>query len=236
MDRQPSSVPWIGLGLAGATWAAMLACFVAIMIPLQAHAQVSNAQVVASCGAQAYTAGQNRALSQDTTGKLCGGTTGSNVGGYSFQLSPTITVQNAAYSAGNSEGGLITVTGAARTNGGSGVLMNLRMNSNGGSTNTGWIYAWSKTPSSTCTDKSAFVKNTADNAYAIPGFPQAFTLGAAPGSWDTSTSAQLVGLNTPFKNQDVSPGTAIYICIVTGASVTPAATTDLSLVVNGLQD
>jgi hypothetical protein len=56
----------------------------------------------------------------------------SGCGGGSFQISPAITVQNAAYAAGNSEGGLITLTGAARTNGGTGTLQNIRLKSAGG--------------------------------------------------------------------------------------------------------
>lgn len=42
------------------------------LAPRLAMAQVTNATVVASCGGQAFTAGQNRAISQDTTGQLCG--------------------------------------------------------------------------------------------------------------------------------------------------------------------
>jgi hypothetical protein len=167
-------------------------------------------------------------------------TFGGNVGGYSFHLGTggavsAITVQNAAYSAGNSEGGLITLTGAARTNGGSGTLVNLRLKSNGGSTNTIWVYAWSKQPSTTCTDKSAFVSNNADSPYALPGFPISVTL-SNPGSWETGTYGQLTGLNAPFKNQDSSPGTALYFCLVTGGAVTPGSTSDLSLVADGFQD
>lgn len=36
-----------------------------------ARAQVSNATVVSSCGGESFSAGQNRAISQDTTGKTC---------------------------------------------------------------------------------------------------------------------------------------------------------------------
>lgn len=161
---------------------------------------------------------------------------GNSVGGYEIQLAPTVTVQNAAYSAGNSEGGLITATGAARVNGGSGILIGLRLKSTGGSTNTVWIYGWSKTPTGTCTDKAAYVANAADNPYALVGFPVQATLGGSPGAWDTATYAQIAGLISPFNNQDSSPGTAIYFCIVTAGSVTPATTSDLSFNVAGIKD
>ena len=158
--------------------------------------------------------------------------------GKNVQLAPTITVQNSAYSAGYSEGGLITVTGAAATNGGGGLVDAIRIKSNGGSTNALWVYLWSKQPASTCTDKSTFVPNTADAPYALPGFPVQVTLGGAPGAWDTSTYAYTSG-NTNvsnFKNQDTSPGTAIYACLVTSTSVTPPATGDLSMIVGIIQE
>lgn len=166
--------------------------------------------------------------------------------GSEFQLSAcssgctaSLTVQNAAYAAGNSEGGLLTLTGAARINGGTGILSGLTIRSVGGSTNTVWVYAWSKHPVSTCTDKSAFALSASDKPYGIPGFPQSVTLGGAPGaSFDTSTYGQ-VTVNSPlghFVNQDTSLGTAIYLCLVTGGAVTPAATSDLSLIAGGVKD
>lgn len=159
-----------------------------------------------------------------------------SAGGYSFQLAPTVTVQNASYAAGNSEGGLITMTGAARTNGGSGTLTNLRLKSTGGSLNTVWVYAWSKTPVATCTDKSAYVNSTTDAPYLLPGFPVQAVLGTAPGVWDAYTYAQILGLNSQFKNQDSSPGTSLFFCIVTAGAVTPPTTADLSFVGDGYQD
>ena len=159
-----------------------------------------------------------------------------NLSGFDFQLAPTITVQNASYSAGNSLGGTITVTGAARTNGGSGLLDGLRLRSAGGATNTIWVYAWSKTPAATCTDKSAYVTSASDAPYALIGFPTSVTLGPAPGVWDATTVAQLTNIVSNFKNQDTTPGTAIYLCLITAGTVTPATTTDLSIVLGGIQD
>jgi hypothetical protein len=159
-----------------------------------------------------------------------------NVGGYEFQLAPTITVQTGTYSAGNSLGGLITATGAARTAGGSGILDGLRLKSTGGGTETVWVYAWSKTPAATCTDKSAYVANTADTPYALVGFPMQTTLGGNPGSWDTATYANLTGLVNNFVNQDGTPSTNLYFCVVTAGATTPATTSDLSMSLGGIRD
>jgi hypothetical protein len=158
-----------------------------------------------------------------------------NVGGYGFQLAPSVTVQAAGYVAGNSEGGLITLTGAARTNGGSGTLQNVRITSAGGATNTIAVYAWSKAPASTCADKAAFVRSATDTPYAIPGFPISITLSAGSAG-DTATYGQLTGLAAQFKNQDASPGSAIYLCLVTQGNVTPASTADLAVGASGFQD
>lgn len=163
-------------------------------------------------------------------------TFGSSVAGYEFQLAPTITVDAGAYAAGDSMGGLVTLTGAARTAGGSGILNGIRLKSTGGSTNTIWIYGWSKTPTATCTNNAAYVPNAADNAFALVGFPTSVTLGGAPGAWDTATYAQLSSLISNFKNQDTVPGTALYFCLVTAAGVTPATTSDLTMVASGMQD
>jgi hypothetical protein len=147
-------------------------------------------------------------------------------------VAPTVTVQAAAYSAGNSEGGVISAPVAA-ANGGAFTLAALRLKSTGGSTNTVWIYAWTKTPASTCTDKAAFVFNAADQAFALPGFPVQAVLGGSPGAWDTSTYAQVLGLNVPGLNQDTTPGQNLYLCIVTAGAVTPASTADLSIALTG---
>lgn len=152
-----------------------------------------------------------------------------------IQLAPTITVQNASYAAGNSEGGLLTVP-AARFVGSTGFVDAMRLKSAGASTNTVWIYGWSKAPASTCTDKSAFVSSAADNNFALPGFPITGTLGGSPGAWDTATYAQFASLTANFDNQDTTPTKNIYLCIVTAGSVTPATTADLSLIIGGVQD
>lgn len=160
-----------------------------------------------------------------------------NLGGFDVLNAPTSgpTVQNAAYAAGNSEAGLLTIA-AARTNGGSGIISNIALQSVGGSTNTIWIYLFSKSPASTCTDKAAFVWSNADRPYLIGGAPLSVTLGGAPGAWDTATYAALSNLTLNFKNADTTASPNIYACLVTGGSVTPATTTDLKLTIGNTQD
>lgn len=159
-----------------------------------------------------------------------------NVGGFEFQLAPTITVtQSSQYAANTSLGGTIVLTGATRANGGSGVLNGLRLRSAQGATNTVWIYAWSKTPASTCTDKSAFVASAADAPNALVGFPQSVTL-ASPGAFDTASYGNITAQIANFVNKDTSPGTALYFCLVTTGTVTFSSTADLTFTASGMQD
>lgn len=144
-----------------------------------------------------------------------------------------ITVAASSHAAGVSEGGLITLSGASQSAGGNFTLGALSLSSAGGSTNAVWIYAWTKSPSATCTDNVTFAANSADKGYLLPGFPMQVTLGGAPGSWDTRTFAQVTGLAIPALNQDATPTTNLYACLVTGASVTPASTSDLVLTASG---
>lgn len=154
------------------------------------------------------------------------------VGQSSFQVSPTITVQAAAYSAGYSEGGLITAAFGDMLNG-PWTLSDFEIASAGGATNIVWVYGWSRAPSATCTDKATFVASALDNPYLLPGFPLKLTLGNAPGAWDTKTYASSLNLNLPAVTQDAAATRNAYFCIVTAGSVTPASTSDLSIVFTG---
>ena len=71
------------------------------------------------------------------------------------------------------------------------------MKSTGGSTEAVTVYGWSKSPTSTCTDKTAFAISAADNAYALPGFPITITPPTAT-AWDASTYSQAYAVNAVF--------------------------------------
>jgi hypothetical protein len=161
-------------------------------------------------------------------------TPGCGAGGANVTPNVIPTLQTAAYAAGAALGGTQTLA-LARTNGGSGIITSLMLQSKGGSTNTVWIYAFQKSPVSTCADKSAFSFSSADRPYLVPGFPQSVTL-ASPGSWDTASEASVMNLTANFKNQDSTPGPWIYFCLVTAGSVTPATTSDLIFTVGLPQD
>ena len=87
------------------------------------------------------------------------------------------------------------------------------------------VFAFDSNPaSSTCSDKSAYTVNVADISKLIPGFPVVLTPAIAQSMAETAASAQLA---SPVKNQDGTPATSIFVCVVANATVTPASTTDL---------
>ena len=160
---------------------------------------------------------------------------GGGSSGQSWPFNAALTVTASSYSAGYSEGGLQTITNAALTNGGTGTLANITLKSKGGATNTIWVYAFSKSPASTCTDHTAFSLSASDAPYMLPGFPQSVTL-ASPGSWDTASYGTISPTNgSQYVNQDGTPGKNIYLCFVTAGAVTPASTSDLALSAGGFQ-
>jgi hypothetical protein len=157
-------------------------------------------------------------------------------GGFSFDVSVTPTVQNAAYSSGNAIGGLQSVKLFRGTQQPSGILNNIQVQSQGGATTAITLYIFRAKPSSstTCTDKSAFSLAAGDVNKLIPGAPPVLTpavVGA--GSTVTFASEQLPiivsNLDSPFTN-------LIYVCPVVGGTVTPGTTTDLVFTYGVLQD
>lgn len=155
--------------------------------------------------------------------------------GVNFSVPVPITVTVAAYSAGYSEGGLLTVP-VARTAGGTGLVDLISLRNANGATNQVYVYLYDKNPStSTCTDHTTFSETAADAVYRIVP-PISLTLGGAPGAWDTKTTASLQNAVMNFKNQDGTPTINIYACIVTAASVTPGTTGDLDMTIGGIND
>lgn len=155
------------------------------------------------------------------------------VGGFEFNVGDTPTVQNAAYAAGQSLGGLQTIS-VSSTNSITGILSQIVVASAGGSTVGVVVYAWDKNPASTtCTDKSNFVSNATDNLHMI-GIPQLLTPALSVSAQDTSTRAAATNLASPFTNG--STNTNIYVCVLANAAVTPATTTDYRIQLSGTKD
>lgn len=156
------------------------------------------------------------------------------VGGYEFNTSVIPTVQNAAYAAGQSLGGLQTIS-IGSTNSLSGILDQVSIASTGGSTVAAVMYVWDKNPSgTTCTDKTNFVKSQTDNQHLITGAPILLTPALVVSAQDATTYAAAANLTNNFVNS--STNTNLYVCLLANASVTPATTTDYRINIQGVKD
>lgn len=157
-------------------------------------------------------------------------------GGYSFDVTVTPTVQNAAYSSGNAIGGLQLVKIWRGTVNPSGILNNILVVSQGGATTPITLYIFRSKPSAstTCTDKSAFSLATGDANKLIPSAPPVLTpavvgVGTTASVASQQLSVAVSNLDSPFTN-------LIYVCPVVGGTVTPATTTDLVFIYGAVQN
>lgn len=158
-----------------------------------------------------------------------------NVGGYNIAVANTPTVQNAAYSSGNAIGGLQTIAFFRTTAQPSGILNNVLVASQGGATTALTLYIFTANPSaSTCTDKSAFVLNSADVSKLIATTSPVLT----PAVVGVGTTATMASQQLPIsvKNTDSNVTVNLYVCAVVNGAVTPASTSDLVFKFTGVQD
>lgn len=182
------------------------------------------------------TSGMKIAVIANSDGDVPGGGSGGGallVGGYEFNTAVVPTVQNAAYAAGQSLGGLQTIS-IGSTDSLTGILTQIRVASKGGSVVGMVAYVWDKNPSSTtCTDKTNFVVSQTDNQHLI-GSPTLLTPALVVSAQDTTTYAQAGNLTYNFVNS--STNTNLYVCLLANASVTPATTTDLRINIQGIKN
>lgn len=161
-------------------------------------------------------------------------TNGTSSASLDISVSTTPTVQNAAYSSGNAIGGLQTIAFFRTVTQPSGILNNIRVASQGGSTAAMTLYIFNANPSaSTCTDKVAFVLNSADVSKLIATTPPVLT----PAVVGVGTTVTMASQQLPVsvKNTDSTATINLYVCAVT-AGYTPASTSDLVFKFAGIQD
>lgn len=213
-----------------------------LLLSVPAQAQTAAvAKIVTTCNTQTYPVGSAQAITQTAGGVQCtaGSASGAPtnvvglVGGYEFNASAIPTVQTGSYSAGQSLGGLQTISIGA-TNSITGILTQIQIASKGGSVVASVIYVWQKNPTgTTCTDKTNFVASQTDNQQLIVQ-PQLLTPAVVVSAQDTTTYAAATNLIAPFVNG--STNTSLYACVVANATVTPGTTTDLRLNLQGAKD
>ena len=191
-------------------------------------------QGAVTTSAPSYTTAQTSALSLDTSGNLRVSAIG-GVGGFDADIATVPTVNNnSAYSASGSVGGLQTVSVFRNTSQPSGILNYLSISSKGGVTQAMTVYAFDTDPTSiTCTNNSGFTMVAADIGKLVPGFPIVLTPAVAQGMTMTQASQPIT---TSVKNQDGTPTTNLYFCIVANGAMTTTTTTDITFKVGIAQD
>jgi hypothetical protein len=188
----------------------------------------------------ANQASEITALAQLHTDMTAATPAGQNVIGYmgSLNFGPmpfSLTLQNAAYIAGNCLGGIQPVSIFRSTTQASATLAQIMAGWASGQTTGIVVYAFSKNPTnSTFTDRNAVVLDKNDAEYLITP-PFTLTPVALAGATEAFASS---AISLPVKNADTTTTTNIYIAFVAAAAITPTSgqLTDLFGSVSGVQD
>lgn len=146
------------------------------------------------------------------------------VGGSAITLSPTVTVDTNAFTAGDVVGSKLTLTSAMRVSGGTGILDSIYVQEKGSQAAVLDILIFNADPSNgTYTNNGAFTANDTDMAMCIARVHIATTDYVATGGY---TSASLGGLG---KIVAASGSGNLYAVIITSGTPTYSATTSLKV-------
>jgi hypothetical protein len=152
------------------------------------------------------------------------------LGGHVAVVKPTVTIDTAAYAAGDSLAGEITLTNAARTSGGSGVVTDIVLFDDDGEGASLTILLFDADPAATAIANGAFAWGAGDMARLIGIVP------VATGDWITVNANKIChksGLGIAFK----AVGSAnLYAHILINEIKTFTATTDIGMAVKCIQD
>jgi len=152
------------------------------------------------------------------------------MGGNTKIVTPTITVDTAAYAAGDSIGGKITLTDAMRVSGGTGVLSGITLIDRANQKPALEIFLFESDPSAgTITDQSAFVFST-DDTKVIAKVVVATT------DWTTINSKAVADLANLNRVVAASGSKNLYAAIVATGTPDFVASTDFKARFKFLQD
>ncbi len=148
---------------------------------------------------------------------------GAKIGGNTVVITPTITVDTAAYAAGDSIGGKLTLTNAMRESGGTGVLSGLTLIDRANQKPALEIFLFDSDPSAaTITDNAAFV-------FGADDFKVIAKVVVAAADWTTINSkatAELANLNRVVR---AVGSRNLFAAVVATGTPTFAASTNLQI-------
>lgn len=155
---------------------------------------------------------------------------GAKIGGNTKIVTPAITVDTAAYAAGDSIGGKITLTDAMRVSGGTGVLAGITLVDRANQKPALEIFLFESDPSAaTITDQSAFVFSTDDTKLVAKVIVTA-------DDWTTIDSKAVADLANLNRVVAASGSKNLYAAIVATGTPDFAAATDLKARFKFFQD
>lgn len=146
------------------------------------------------------------------------------VGGRTLFPRPAITIDTAAYAAGDTIGGIVTVSGAVRVSGGTGILQQLTLTDMANQKPALDIRFFESSPShGTYTDNNATVLDAQDQAVALG------RVSIGVGDWLATGSVATCTIRNIGIGLKAASGTSIYMVITaaTGSAPDFAAGTDL---------
>lgn len=148
------------------------------------------------------------------------------VAGTASVVIPTITVDTAAYAAGDTVGGKITLANAVRISGGSSLLYSIHIFDRSNQKPTGNILIFNANPTAaTTTDNAAFVYSTDD-------FKQITRIPVVAADYATVNSKASAGLVNIGRMVKATTGTSLYAVFVTDGAPDFVAGTDLQIIFN----
>lgn len=155
------------------------------------------------------------------------------VGGRTLFVRPAITVDTAAYAAGDTIGGIVTVTGAVRASGGTGIIQQIVLTDLANQKPALEIRFFDANPAAgTYTDNNATVLHATDQAKALG------RITVATSDWLTTGSIATCTLRNIGLGIKAASGTSVFMVITAGGTSAPdfAAATDLLLLLVVLAD
>lgn len=150
--------------------------------------------------------------------------------GSSLTVTPTHTVDTAAYSAGDTVGGIITIANAFRASGKEAILQSIHILDRSNQKPTGNLLFFNASPAAaTTTDNAAFVYST-DDLKEVARVP------IVTADYVTINSKAVANLSNLGRQVYATTGTSLFVVFVTDGAPDFVASTDLQISYSFLRD
>lgn len=200
-----------------------------VTVPADPFGATADAAVTA--GATGSISAKLRSISRDLVLATPAGEAHiGEVGGSSLTVTPTHTVDTAAYTAGDTVGGIITIANAFRASGKESILQSIHILDRSNQKPTGNLLFFNASPSAaTTTDNAAFVYSTDD-------LKEVARVAIVSADYVTINSKAVANLSNLGRQVYATTGTSLYVVFVTDGAPDFVASTDLQISYSFLRD